>query len=71
VVTPFGPQSDAGAAAVTLERNGKIVAAGSSGTDFAVVRYRRDGILDSGFGKGGKVVTDFTPSAGAGRATVR
>lgn len=48
---------------LALQSDGKIVAAGSalvSGTyDFALIRYNADGTLDSGFGTGGKVSTDF------------
>ena len=46
--------------AVALQSDGKIVAAGFiSGDDFALVRYNVDGSLDSSFGSGGKVLTDF------------
>jgi uncharacterized delta-60 repeat protein len=49
--------------AIALQRDGKIVAAGttSSGADndFALARYRTDGSLDPSFGDGGKVITDF------------
>jgi len=63
VVTDFGGGHD-GAVAVVLQPDGKIVAAGVSdpccaGFDFALARYNRDGSLDSGFGSGGKVLTDF------------
>jgi hypothetical protein len=41
----------------------KIVVAGrvdaQIGTDFGIARYERDGTLDSSFGDGGKVMTDF------------
>ena len=53
---------DGGATAVAIQRDGKIVVAGWTGTDksnFALVRYTRGGKLDARFGKGGKVVTDF------------
>jgi uncharacterized delta-60 repeat protein len=53
--------------AVAVQPNGKIVAAGLVDTnfifrqkpDFAIVRYNSDGTLDSTFGAGGKVTTDF------------
>ncbi len=48
--------------AVGILPDGKIVAAGSSvigDYNFALVRYSSDGILDSAFGSGGRVVTDF------------
>jgi len=65
VITPVGNFSAAYSLAV--QPDGKIVAAGFSysGTtsapiyDFAVVRYNTDGTLDSSFGTGGKVTTDF------------
>jgi uncharacterized delta-60 repeat protein len=40
--------------AVALQRDGKIVAAGSSGGDFALARYTVDGELDESFGAGGR-----------------
>ena len=54
--------------AITLQTNGKILAAGYAidsqlGADFAVVRYNVDGSLDSSFGIGGIVITDFGSSA--------
>jgi uncharacterized delta-60 repeat protein len=52
--------------AVALQRDGRIVAAGSafSGSlpghdDFALARYRTDGSLDPSFGTGGKVTTSI------------
>jgi uncharacterized delta-60 repeat protein len=57
VTTDFGGFDSA--QAVALQSDGKIVAAGSSGGDFALGRYNADGSLDSGFGSGGKVTTDF------------
>ena len=52
------------ARAVALQHDGKIVLAGtawqkSSGFDFAVVRYRPDGRLDTSFGTGGSATFDF------------
>jgi uncharacterized delta-60 repeat protein len=54
----------AGAYAVALQSDGKIVAAGKVSTvdgvsDFALARYNADGSLDTSFGSGGKVTTDF------------
>ncbi len=50
--------------ALALQSDGKIVAAGissnSTGYDFGLARYTRTGGLDSTFGTGGKVVTDFS-----------
>lgn len=62
VITTFGG-ADA-ASAVALQPDGKIVVAGQSdnGTsiDFALARYNPDGSLDTSFGSGGKVATNFT-----------
>jgi uncharacterized delta-60 repeat protein len=49
--------------AVMVAPGGKIIVAGrvdaQIGTDFGIARYERDGTLDSSFGDGGKVMTDF------------
>lgn len=50
--------------AVALQPDGKIVVAGrvfydNEGADMGMVRYHRDGSLDSSFGNGGKTLTDF------------
>jgi uncharacterized delta-60 repeat protein len=63
VTTDFAGNRDQ-AFALALQSDGKIVAAGSaivSGAqpDFALARYNSDGSLDSTFGSGGKVTTDF------------
>ena len=58
VVTNFFGSSDE-ANAVALQPDGKIVVVGENGTDFLVARYNTDGSLDSSFGTGGKVTTDF------------
>jgi uncharacterized delta-60 repeat protein len=70
-ITDFG--SDDVANGVATQADGKIVAAGytrdpANGSDFAVARYNRDGSLDSGFGNGGKVQTDFGGSDDRGSA---
>jgi uncharacterized delta-60 repeat protein len=59
VITGFGPGSFDEAWGVAIEPGGKIVVAGESGGDFALVRYDRHGNLDPSFGSGGKVLTDF------------
>ncbi len=63
VLTDFDGRSDE-AYAIAVDDDGKIVVAGSSGSegknDFAVVRYTTDGELDEDFGDGGKVLTSFT-----------
>ena len=56
---------------VAIQGDGKIVAAGSSGSDFALARYNTDGSLDTTFGVGGRVFTDFpTGLGGVGNAVV-
>ena len=53
------------AVGVTVDRKGRIVAAGGFGPGgyggFAVARYRRNGRLDPSFGGDGRVRTDVTP----------
>ncbi|MDX3248117.1 calcium-binding protein [Streptomyces sp. ME18-1-4] len=65
VTTDFGGTND-GAHAVAVQPDGKIVAAGQSGSgftlDFALARYNTDGSLDTTFGTGGKVTTSFGAS---------
>jgi uncharacterized delta-60 repeat protein len=60
VMTPIGSGDDV-AYAVVVQKDGKIVAAGSSwsgsSNDFALVRYNSDGSLDTTFGVGGIVTT--------------
>jgi uncharacterized delta-60 repeat protein len=68
VVTTNFPQGSY-AFDVTLQPDGKIIAAGtvfvdfnpgeSSNTDFALARYNPDGTPDATFGNGGQVTTDF------------
>jgi len=64
VVTEF-PSSYAGARAVAIQADGRIVAAGFAHTndsiisDFALTRYDSNGALDPTFGIGGRVRTDF------------
>jgi uncharacterized delta-60 repeat protein len=49
------------AQAVVIQTDGKIVLAGlGNGYDFALARYTPSGRLDGSFGRGGKVLTDFT-----------
>jgi uncharacterized delta-60 repeat protein len=48
--------------ALVLQADGKLVAAGGRGGDFALARYQPDGTLDQGFGTGGVVMTDFAGS---------
>jgi uncharacterized delta-60 repeat protein/uncharacterized repeat protein (TIGR01451 family) len=65
VTTDFAGQFDQ-AFAMAIQGDGKIVAGGraanparGSDPDFALARYNLGGSLDTAFGTGGKVVTDF------------
>jgi uncharacterized delta-60 repeat protein len=62
VITDFFGSYDA-ANTMAVQADGKILAAGSTDvaavSDFALARYNADGTLDTTFGSGGKVVTDF------------
>ncbi|MFD8009058.1 calcium-binding protein [Streptomyces sp. NPDC058955] len=64
VLTSFGPE-DGGAMDVALQSDGRIVAAGAYGGDFALARYNTGGSLDPDFGGDGKVTTDFGGSSDA------
>ncbi|CAA9479757.1 MAG: FIG005080: Possible exported protein [uncultured Solirubrobacteraceae bacterium] len=64
--TDFGDH-DSGSA-VAVQADGKILVAGTSGFDLAVVRYNADGTLDASFGSGGKLTTDFANGVDAGQA---
>jgi uncharacterized delta-60 repeat protein len=72
VTTPFGSGDDV-VYAVVVQKDGKLVAAGSSRNgsqdDFALARYNPDGSLDASFGIGGKVTTAIG-SGGVARALV-
>ena len=61
VITPF-PDGPSFAAAVLVQPDGRILAAGSAGgataRRVALARYDSRGSLDPGFGSGGQVVTD-------------
>ena len=74
VTTDFGLLdqgfSFAQAFSLVLQQDGKMVLAGQAfigeGNDFALARYNSNGTLDTSFGTGGKVITDFgTTSDGA------
>ncbi len=66
VETSFTNSSGAGAAALSIQSNGKIVLAGTetnsvSGNQFlAAARYNANGTPDTSFGSGGAVTTDFS-----------
>ena len=56
-------------AAVALQSDGKIVAAGStSGTSFLLARFNADGSLDQTFGSNGSVETTFGDQTAAAKA---
>jgi uncharacterized delta-60 repeat protein len=66
VTTDFGFALDR-ANGVTIQPDGRIIAAGSTfqagpGFDFALARYNTDGTLDASFGSDGTVTTDFGSS---------
>src|SRR4029077_3317637 len=68
LATDFAGNQDQ-VSALVLQPDGKLVAAGrtstgplfgnSAGFDFGLARYNPDGSLDTSFGVGGKVTTDF------------
>ena len=74
VTTDLGPGMQDEGQAVALQADGKIVAAGFAGVgadgDFALVRYNADGSLDSSFGSGGIVTTDFFGASDAAHDVV-
>src|SRR5919106_611287 len=69
IVTTIFPGDGSFAFALALQSDGKIIAAGTdffdfnpgdmSDTDFALARYNSDGSLDTSFGNGGIVTTNF------------
>ncbi|MDE2180609.1 MAG: hypothetical protein KGJ40_07160, partial [candidate division NC10 bacterium] len=59
VTTDFSSSSSDWAFALILQPDGKLVAAGRSSYNFALTRYNANGTLDTSFGSGGKVTTDF------------
>ncbi|MFF8278782.1 calcium-binding protein [Streptomyces lateritius] len=68
VVTDFGTGGADDGTSVAIQQDGLIVVAGQSAGDFALARYRPDGILDTTFGTGGRVTTDFAGGADAARS---
>ena len=67
VITDFNPVDYANA--VALQPDGKLIVAGATNppapADFLIVRYNGNGSLDTSFGNGGKVVSDFGASDSA------
>jgi uncharacterized delta-60 repeat protein len=62
-LTTWFAGGSAWANAVTIQTDGKIVAAGGDGRKFALARYEADGALDNRFGGDGTVRTDFGSQA--------
>ncbi len=58
LTTDFGTINDQ-AFAVAVQPDGKIIAAGSGGDNFALARYNSNGSLDTSFDIDGKVTTNF------------
>jgi uncharacterized delta-60 repeat protein len=71
VTTSFGGLEDI-AHAISLQSDGKIVAAGhlsnGPGYAFALARYNSDSSLDTSFGDTGKVTTSFSNNSGMAQA---
>lgn len=72
VITSIGTSNET-AQSIAIQSDGKILVAGSAhsiatGLDFALVRYSPDGGLDTTFGVGGKVTTDFGGSTNTDEA---
>jgi len=70
VCVPFCIPFDAEAADVAIQPNGKIVVAGYAGGSFAIVRYNKNGTLDTTFSGDGKQTTSFTSFGGASATAV-
>jgi uncharacterized delta-60 repeat protein len=59
VLPAFGSSGSSTALALTIQRDGKLVAAGGGAGFFDLARYSAGGKLDPSFGSGGKVMTNF------------
>lgn len=60
VVTPLSPIGAASINSLAVQKDGRIIAAGSvGGTTVVLIRYLPDGSLDPAFGTGGKVQTQL------------
>ena len=70
VITDLGEATEAGFS-VVVQADGKILVAGSSGADFALVRYNKNGSLDTSFDHDGKVITDFGKTEGGYSVTLQ
>jgi uncharacterized delta-60 repeat protein len=68
-LTEPGPGQNLSATSMAIQPDGKVLVArlvegtinNTFGEDFALVRYYADGSLDTSFGIGGEVFTDFGP----------
>jgi uncharacterized delta-60 repeat protein len=58
-IVPSNPSRNDVLTGIAIQANGKIVAAGYSGTDFAVTRYNTNGSLDATFSGDGRLITNF------------
>src|SRR5690242_369082 len=61
-VTLAFPGANDVARATAIQSDGKIIAAGTDGNDFMLVRYNSNGSVDTTFGSSGRVTTDFSGS---------
>ena len=61
--TNFGNNSGSLFYAVTVQSDGKILAAAQNGSQLALARYSSNGTLDSSFGSGGVVITSLAGSS--------
>ena len=68
VLTDFGANNYGIGYSVTTQADGKILVAGTSEEDFALVRYNSNGSLDTGFDGDGKVTTDLGSISDSGRS---
>lgn len=71
ITTPISISGDDEATSIVVQSDGKIVAAGNvTNNDFALVRYEDTGSLDTTFGNGGVITTNFPigTSSGVDRA---
>ncbi|MGV0101665.1 Ig family protein [Nostoc sp. DSM 114160] len=59
VITDIGTNTTDTAYSIALQDDGKILLAGVSNSNFAVVRYNSNGSLDTSFGTAGKVTTNL------------
>ncbi|WP_448268342.1 putative Ig domain-containing protein [Nostoc sp. DSM 114159] len=59
VITDIGTNTTDTAYSIALQDDGKILLAGVSSNNFAVVRYDSNGSLDTSFGTAGKVITNL------------